>query len=88
MPLRYVGVDPDDFRRLTGRELGDVFQTKVRRLVAEELLECHGGGLRQTDWGSFFAHEVAQQFHAPRYLRFPREAYDEGPLNPYVDNTV
>ena len=88
MPLRYVSVDPDDFRRLTGRELDQVFRTKVERLTAEGLLEAHRGRIRQTDWGSFFAHEVAQQFHHPRYLRFPREAYREGPLNPYVDNEV
>lgn len=88
MPLRYVRVDPDDFRQLTGRDVNQVFRTKVERLTDEGLLEPHGGGVRQSDWGSFFTHEVAQQFHHPRYLRYPREAYEEGPLNPYRDNVV
>ena len=88
MPLRYTWVDPQLFRRKTGRELDSVFCTKVRRLTDEGLLEPTRGGLQQSDWGAFFAHEVAQQFHHPDFLRFPREAYEEGPLNPYRDNTL
>ncbi len=57
-------------------------------MVDEGLVEPHAGGFRQTDWGAFFAHEVAQQFHHSGYLRFPRKAYNDGPLNPYVDNEV
>ena len=88
MPLRYTWIDPQRFSRRTGRQVHDVFQSKVRRLEQEGLVEPVDGGLRQTDWGAFFAHEVAQQFHHPRHLRFPREAYEEGPLNPYVDNRI
>lgn len=88
MPLRYVRVDPGDFLAHTGLDVNEVFRTKVDRLTAEGLLEPHRGGVRQTDWGSFFTHEVAQQFHHPRYLRYPRGAYEEGPLNPYRDNEI
>lgn len=88
MPLRYVRIDPDDFRRITGRDVHSVFRTKVARLKEEELMEDYRGGLRVTDWGSFFTHETAQQFHDPKYLRFPREAYADGPLNPYNDNVI
>jgi hypothetical protein len=35
--------------------------------------------------GCFFADEVVQQFHAPRFIPYPRSDYAEGPLNPYLD---
>jgi oxygen-independent coproporphyrinogen-3 oxidase len=88
MPLRYWRVAPDDFRRITGRELCSVFAARVARLKAEGLLDDDRGGLRLTDWGSFFAHETAQLFHDPKYLRFPQGAYEDGPLNPYRDNVI
>lgn len=88
MPLRFTWVDPERFQRLTGRDIHSVFRTKLGRLGDEGLVEPHRGGYRQTDWGAFFAHETAQQFHHCDHLRFPREAYADGPLNPYTDNAV
>ena len=88
MPLRYLRVDPDEFAAITGRSPLDVFRTKVGRMIDEGLVEEHEGGLRQTDWGAVFTHEIAQSFHDPRFLRFPREAFAEGPLSPYRDNEV
>jgi oxygen-independent coproporphyrinogen III oxidase len=35
--------------------------------------------------GAFFADEVAQQFRSDDYIPYPREAYADGPLNPYLD---
>ena len=85
MPLL---VDPGEFAAITGRSPLEVFRTKVGRMIDEGLIEQHQGGLRQTDWGAVFTHEIAQSFHDPRHLRFPRQAFDEGPLNPWVDNEV
>ena len=88
MPLRYLRVDPARFAEITGRSPLEVFRTKVGRMIDEGLIEQHEGGLRQTDWGAVFTHEIAQSFHDPRFLRFPRQAFEEGPLSPYVDNEV
>lgn len=87
MPLRYLRVDPDRFRAVTGRSPLDVFGVKVGRMMDEGLIEEHEGGLRLTDWGAVFTHEIAQSFHDPAFLRFPREAFEDGPLSPYRDNS-
>ncbi len=88
MPLRFTWVDPGRFRAQTGHDLHSVFQPRLRLLMEQGLIEPFQGGYRQTDWGAFFAHEVAQQFHHPSVLPFPRQAYADGPLNPHVGNAV
>jgi oxygen-independent coproporphyrinogen-3 oxidase len=39
-----------------------------------------------TKLGGFFADDVVETFSAPPYIPYPRSAYAEGPLNPYLDN--
>jgi oxygen-independent coproporphyrinogen-3 oxidase len=39
-----------------------------------------------TTLGAFFADEVAESFSAPQYIPYPKTAYADGPLNPYLDN--
>lgn len=82
-PLRYYEANREVFRRHTGLDLDDVFKEKVALLMDEGLIERTDPGLKLTRWGAFFADEVAQQFHHPRYLVNPRDAYEGGPLNPY-----
>jgi oxygen-independent coproporphyrinogen-3 oxidase len=88
LPLRYFEADRELFRAHTGRDLGDVFKTKVARLREAGLLESHPGGLRMTYWGSFFADEVAEQFHEAKHLPFPESGYAAGPLNPHKDKEI
>ncbi len=88
LPLRYFEADRELFRAHTGRELDDVFKKKVAILRNEGLLERHPGGLRLTYWGSFFADEVAEQFHEAKHLPFPPGAYADGPLNPHKDKEI
>ena len=47
----------------------------------EEVLEL-------TPLGAFFADEVAQQFHHPDFIPYPRSEYVEGPLSPYLNTEV
>ena len=37
---------------------------------------------------SALVREVAQQFHHPDFIPYPRSCYAEGPLNPYLNNEV
>jgi coproporphyrinogen III oxidase-like Fe-S oxidoreductase len=88
LPLRYFEGDGALFRAHTGRDIHDVFKKKVARLTDAGLLESHPGGIRMTYWGSFFADEVAEQFHEAKHLIFPASAYADGPLNPHKDKEI
>jgi oxygen-independent coproporphyrinogen-3 oxidase len=54
-------------------------------LKAYGLLNESDTNLGLTELGAFFADEIAHQFHQPEYIPYPREAYADGPLNPYRD---
>jgi oxygen-independent coproporphyrinogen-3 oxidase len=88
MPLRHYRAQATVFEQATGRPLDSVFRTKVLRLKEEGLIEDWAGGLKLSRTGAFWANQVIQQFHDPRYLAFPEEAYSGGRLNPYRDNRV
>ena len=44
--------------------------------------------LRRQGVPCFVADEVAEQFNANEFIPFPRDHYEEGPLNPYLNNTT
>jgi oxygen-independent coproporphyrinogen-3 oxidase len=54
-------------------------------LKAYGLLQESERNLGLTVLGTFFADEVAHQFHHQDYIPHPQEAYARGPLNPYLD---
>jgi oxygen-independent coproporphyrinogen-3 oxidase len=83
LPLKHNGVSRRRFREATGCLPEEVFPDRLARLRDFGLVEADSAGLRLTERGTFFADEVAIQFYEPRYLPFPRTAYEEGPLNPY-----
>ncbi|MFA6148381.1 MAG: radical SAM protein [bacterium] len=88
LPLKNRNVRKEHFRRVTGASLDDVFRGKIRALSDFGLVHEDRQVLELTPLGAFFADEVAQQFHNPDFLPFPRPAYAEGPLNPYRNTGV
>ncbi len=85
LPLKNRSVRRKDFTRVTGASLDSVFQQKVRKLESAGLIGVNDEEIVLTKLGAFFADEVAQQFHHPDYMPFPRDAYEKGPLYPYFD---
>jgi oxygen-independent coproporphyrinogen-3 oxidase len=86
LPLKNRDVYKKTFQRLTGgTSLNDLFRPKIERLKAYGLLQENERNLGLTELGTFFADEVAHQFHHEKYIPHPREAYAGGPLNPYHD---
>jgi len=88
LPLKNRNVRKEHFRRVTGTPLDEVFRGKIKALSDFGLVREDRLVLELTPLGAFFADEVAQQFHAPAFIPFPRSAYAEGPLNPYRNPEV
>jgi oxygen-independent coproporphyrinogen-3 oxidase len=86
LPLKNRDVYKKTFQRLTGGEsLNELFRPKIERLKSYGLLQETDRNLGLTQLGTFFADEVAHQFHHPDYIPHLREEYASGPLNPYHD---
>ncbi len=85
LPLKNREVRKSLFMRRTGESLDKVFRPKIEALKQYGLLQENEKELGLTPLGTFFADEVAEQFHDPRYIPFPRSAYADGPLNPYLN---
>lgn len=86
LPLKNRDVYKKTFQRLTGgASLNQLFRPKIERLKAYGLLQETDRNLGLTELGTFFADEVAHQFHHSDHIPHPREAYERGPLNPYHD---
>lgn len=88
LPLKNRDVRKHEFKARSGFEFDDVFKTKVALLKQYGLLEDTGRIVRLTELGGFVADEVCEQFNSIPYLPFPRERYAEGPLNPYLHNSL
>ena len=88
LPLKNRDVRKKEFRERSGYEFDDVFRTRVRLLEEYGLLEDTGKVIRLTEMGGFLADEVCEQFNSIPYLPFPRNRYAEGPLNPYLYNSL
>jgi oxygen-independent coproporphyrinogen-3 oxidase len=84
LPLKNRSVRKRLFRERTGLELGDLFRDKIAALAGHGLVTEDERELALTPLGAFFADEVATSFAAPAYLPYPRAAYADGPLNPYL----
>ncbi len=88
LPLKNRSIRKDHFRRVTGASLDQVFRKKIGNLKEFDLVREDRQALALTPLGAFFADEVAQQFHHPDFMPFPRSAYADGPLNPFRDTEV
>ena len=88
LPIKNRNVRRSNFRRLTGVSLEEVFRPKIAALKAHGLARDTEEVLELTPLGAFFADEVAQQFHHPDFIPYPRSEYVEGPLSPYLNTEV
>lgn len=87
LPLKNRFVRSKLFQRRTGIELRSIFKTKFARLkeygLVDEIARGEETLMQVTRLGAFFADEVAEEFHDPALMPFPRDAYEHGPLYPY-----
>jgi oxygen-independent coproporphyrinogen-3 oxidase len=84
LPLKNRSVRKRRFRERTGVGLEEVFRAKIAALAEFGLVVEDQRELALTPLGAFFADEVATSFNHPDHLPFPRAAYREGPLNPFL----
>jgi len=87
LPIKNRSVRRGNYGRLTGMDLNYVFKAKIAALEKHGLLRKSVQSIEVTPLGAFFADEVAQQFHHPDFIPYPRDQYAVGPLNPYENNT-
>jgi oxygen-independent coproporphyrinogen-3 oxidase len=86
LPLKNRVVWKEYFEQINGLSLNNIFRQKIDNLKEFGVLEETDKTIGLTQLGAFFADEVAQQFHAPDYVPYPRDAYERGTLYPY-DNS-
>lgn len=84
LPVKNSFVNKKIFKERTGESVVNVFKEKMDRLKTYGLVVEDEMKIQTTKLGAFFADEVAQQFHHPDYIPFPRDQYEEGVLNPYL----
>ncbi|MBE0556241.1 MAG: radical SAM protein, partial [Proteobacteria bacterium] len=84
VPLKHHGVSKNEYRRITGEDLGTSFGRKIEALKKFGLLHEDESSLCLTEKGCFLADEVVIQFYRPEYLPFPKASYANGELNPYL----
>ncbi len=88
LPLKNWWVRKDRFKELNGISLDTVFRKKIEKLVRYGLVQDKPDRWELTELGKLVADEVAEEFNANEFIPFPRERYQEGPLNPYLDNAT
>ena len=86
LPLKNLDIWKPTFTERTGLNLDETFRPRIENLKKYGLVTETDKKIALTTLGCFFADEVAESFAAPQYIPFPRSAYADGPLNPYVDN--
>lgn len=81
LPLKNMSVVRKDYLARMGVDIQEVFGPEIARLQEWGLVDPSSERkIRLTPLGRFFADEVCVQFHHPRYMPFPPEAYSGGPL--------
>lgn len=88
LPLKNTEIKKAYFEKVTGVPFDNIFRKKVERLKQYGLIEENDKIVRLTVLGAFVADEVVEQFNSNELMPFPREAYAQGPLRPYNDNTT
>jgi oxygen-independent coproporphyrinogen-3 oxidase len=68
--------------------MDEVFRGKIEALKSHGLVQETDRALGVTKLGAFFADEIAQQFHSADFVPYPRSEYAEGPLNPYLNQSL
>jgi oxygen-independent coproporphyrinogen III oxidase len=87
LPLKNSKLQKSYFEKLTGISFDNIFRKKVEKLKQFGLIEENDEIVRLTELGTFVADEVVEQFNSNEYMPFQSDAYAQGPLHPYADNT-
>ncbi len=87
LPLKNSELKKDYFEKVTGLSFDNIFRKKVEKLKQFGLIEENDRIVRLTEIGAFVADEVVEQFNSNEFMPFPSEAYAQGPLHPYANNT-
>jgi oxygen-independent coproporphyrinogen-3 oxidase len=87
LPLKNSDLKKAYFEKVTGVSFDTIFRKKVERLKQFGLIEENDEIVRLTELGAFVADEVAEQFNSNEFMPVPIDAYAQGPLHPYADNT-
>lgn len=87
LPLKNWWVRKERFEKMNGIPFDKVFRKKIATLKEYGLIEETEHKVKLTPLGDCLADEVAEQFNANEFLPFPRDHYEEGPLNPYLNNS-
>jgi oxygen-independent coproporphyrinogen-3 oxidase len=87
LPLKNSELKKEYFEEVTGISFDNIFRKKVERLKQFGLIEENDGIVRLTELGAFVADEVVEQFNSNEFMPFPSDAYAQGSLHPYADNT-
>jgi oxygen-independent coproporphyrinogen-3 oxidase len=87
LPLKNSELKKAYFEEVTGVSFDNIFREKVERLKQFGLIEENDEIVRLTELGAFVADEVVEQFNSNDFMPFPSDAYVQGPLYPYADNT-
>jgi len=80
--LKYKGKVGKEFLG-TGAQESETFRKRIEKLKSFGLMEENRSRIALTPRGKFFVDDVCLQFYRKIYLPFPREAFNEGALNPY-----
>jgi oxygen-independent coproporphyrinogen-3 oxidase len=88
LPLKNSDIRKGYFKEVTGFSFDTVFRKKIARLKQYGLIRDTGENVFLTKLGAFIADEVVEEFNANRFIPFRSDAYSEGPLNPYYDNST
>jgi oxygen-independent coproporphyrinogen-3 oxidase len=89
LPLKNSDIRKEHFKEVTGGVSFDtVFRKKIDRLKQFGLIEDVGDRVHLTKLGAFVADEVVEQFNSNEFMPFKSDAYAQGPLHPYADNTT
>ncbi len=83
LPLKNSFVRHSLYEKRTGGPIPPAFAKRLELLQEHGLLTMDKNRVQATPMGCLLADELAHQFHHPLYLPVPREAYAQGPLNPY-----
>jgi len=87
LPLKNSELKKSHFEETIGIPFDSIFRKKVERLKTFRLIEDNDEIIRLTELGAFVADEVVEQFNSNTFMPFSSDAYAQGPLHPYADNT-
>lgn len=82
LPLKNSFVLKNRFQEATGESI-EFFRNTIDKLKQFGLLVEDDLKVQTTQLGTFFADEVAHQFHHPEFIPFSCDDYAPGPLSPY-----